>query len=291
MPSTAIVWLRRDLRVHDHPPLVAALAAHDRVVPAFVLDPILLRGRFVAGPRTAFLLDCLRELDGALRERGSGLVVRHGCAEREIPVLADAVNAQAVYWASDATPYALARDRRVRDALRQADIEAVPGPGNFVADVGRPRTNAGRPFTVFTPFHRAWSALERRTVHRAPSKLPVLPHGLDRGELPRLADLDLGSAGADELTAPAVSAGEAAATTASPAALRACRRTCASARSRRARSRSGRAGTAVPEPPPSPASSPGVTSTPTCSFTIPAIASTSIRSACAPWSGTRTRSC
>ena len=31
MPSTAIVWLRRDLRVHDHPPLVTALAAHDRV--------------------------------------------------------------------------------------------------------------------------------------------------------------------------------------------------------------------------------------------------------------------
>src|SRR5215218_143327 len=211
MPSTAIVWLRRDLRVHDHPPLVAALAAHDRVVPAFVLDPILLRGRFVAGPRTAFLLDCLRELDAALRERGGGLVMRHGAPEQELPALAETVRADAVYWASDATPYALARDRRVRAALQQAGVGAVPGPGNFVADIGRPRTNAGRPFTVFTPFHRAWSALERRTVHRAPSKLPVLPHGLDRGELPRLADLDLGSAGADELTAPAVSAGESAA--------------------------------------------------------------------------------
>jgi deoxyribodipyrimidine photo-lyase len=28
-PSTAIVWYRRDLRRHDHPPLTAALAAHD----------------------------------------------------------------------------------------------------------------------------------------------------------------------------------------------------------------------------------------------------------------------
>src|SRR5207237_420362 len=62
------------------------------------------------------------------------------------------------------------------------------------------------PFTVFTPFHRAWSRLERRPVHRAPGKLPALPRGVDRGELPRLADLVL--RGADELTAPAVRAGE-----------------------------------------------------------------------------------
>src|SRR4051794_4670381 len=120
MTSTAIVWVRRDLRMHDHPPLVAALAAHDRVVPVYVLDPTLLAGRFASGPRRAFLLDCLHELEGTLRERGSGLVVRHGAPERELPAFAEAVGAAAVYWASDATPYALARDRRVSALLRQA---------------------------------------------------------------------------------------------------------------------------------------------------------------------------
>jgi deoxyribodipyrimidine photo-lyase len=207
--STAIVWLRRDLRVHDNPPLVAALAAHERVVPVFVLDPVLLSGRFASAPRTVFMLDCLRELAAALRERGGGLVIRHGAAERELPELADGINADAVYWASDATPYALARDRRVREALRSAGVEAVPGPGNFVADVGRPRTRSGTPFTVFTPFHRTWTALERRTVHRAPARVPALPRRLDRGTIPSLADLRL--PGQDELDEPAVAAGEAAA--------------------------------------------------------------------------------
>ena len=42
MPSTALVWFRRDLRVHDHPPLRAALDACERVVPVFVLDDRLL---------------------------------------------------------------------------------------------------------------------------------------------------------------------------------------------------------------------------------------------------------
>jgi len=207
--STAIVWLRRDLRVHDHPPLVAALAAHACVIPAFVLDPVLLTGRFASAPRTAFMLECLRELDAALRERGSGLVIRRGAAERELPALVQATRAAAVYWASDATPYALARDRRVRNALRPAGVEAVPGPGNFVADIGKPRTSSGTPFTVFTPFHRAWSALERRTVHRAPPRLPALPRGLDRGAIPSLADLHLPLR--DALAEPAVPAGESAA--------------------------------------------------------------------------------
>ena len=36
--ATAIAWFRRDLRLHDHPALVAALASADAVIPVFVLD-------------------------------------------------------------------------------------------------------------------------------------------------------------------------------------------------------------------------------------------------------------
>lgn len=208
VPSTAIVWLRRDLRLHDHPPLVAALAVHERVVPVFVLDPALLRGRFASGPRTAFLLGCLCALAEALRERGGGLVVREGDPVRELPALAAEADARAVYWASDATPYALARDRRVRAALRDAGVEAIPGPGTFVADIGKPRTGAGRPFAVFTPFHRAWERLERRTVHRAPAELPPLPARLRRGAIPHLRDVVPAHAARDELREPAAEPGE-----------------------------------------------------------------------------------
>ena len=54
VPGTMIglVWFRRDLRVHDHPPLRAALDACERVVPVFVLDDALLRGRHASEHRT-----------------------------------------------------------------------------------------------------------------------------------------------------------------------------------------------------------------------------------------------
>jgi deoxyribodipyrimidine photo-lyase len=188
MASTAIVWHRRDLRVHDHPGLAQAARAHERVVPAFVLDERLLHGRFPSSARTAFLLGCLEELRATLRDRGSDLVLREGAPEAELPALAREVGADTVYLASDVSPFAMARDRRVEEALDAAGVRARRMPGNFVADVGRPRTRDGRPFTVFTPFWRAWEQLERRPVHGAPRALR-LPSGVRLGRIPSLASL------------------------------------------------------------------------------------------------------
>ena len=184
MPRTAIVWFRRDLRVHDHPALTAAARGAERVVPAFVLDDRLLGGRFPSDARAWFLLESLRELREALRERGSDLIVRRGPPERELPALAGETGAEAVHFASDVSPFATARDRRVEAALRDAGVELVRHPGNFVADVGVPRTSGGKPFAVFSPFWRAWEKLPRREVHGAPRKLQ-LPPGLRVGEIPR----------------------------------------------------------------------------------------------------------
>ena len=68
MPSTALVWFRRDLRIHDHPPLRAALDAFDRVVPVFVLDERLLDGRFESPGRAAFL-----QAEGSTNDHDLGL--------------------------------------------------------------------------------------------------------------------------------------------------------------------------------------------------------------------------
>jgi deoxyribodipyrimidine photo-lyase len=189
MTPTALLWFRRDLRVTDHPALTLAAREYERVVPVFVFDDALLRGRFASGPRTAFMLGCLRALDDALRERGSGLVIRHGRPEDELVAVAGEAGAEAVLWTSDVAPYARARDTRVTESLRAAGIEARPQGGNYVVDVSRPRTQGGKPFTVFSPFQRHWLDLERRAIHRAPAALPALPSALRKGRLPKLEDL------------------------------------------------------------------------------------------------------
>ncbi len=190
MATTAIVWFRRDLRVHDHPSLTAATRSADRVVPVFVIDDALLRGRLPSGPRTNFMLGCLRELRAALRVRGADLVIRRGRPERELARLAEETGADAIHFASDVSPYAMARDRRVTEAMAQAGVEVVRHPGLFVADVGKPRTKDGKPFGMFTPFWRVWERLERREVHGAPRALGF-PKGLAAGDIPSLDELGL----------------------------------------------------------------------------------------------------
>ena len=171
MPSTAIVWFRRDLRVHDHPPLATALREHDRVLPLFVVDPRLLGGRFASPARAHFLRGSLEELGASLEERGGGLVLRVGKPHTEVARLAGETRADAVYCAADVSPFARARDEKVRRAL---DVELHELPGNFAIDL-----DALKPYRVFSPYHRAWLAAERRDLEPAPAaiEMPRMPSG------------------------------------------------------------------------------------------------------------------
>ena len=90
------------------------------------------------------------------------------------------------------SPFARRRGERTRAALRDAGVELHGHAGlNAIDDVGSPRTQAGRPYTVFTPFHRSWEQQERRAVLGAPRSLPALPSGLAKGRIPSLASLGL----------------------------------------------------------------------------------------------------
>jgi deoxyribodipyrimidine photo-lyase len=152
--TTAIWWIRRDLRLDDNQALSLALAHADQIIPAFILDPRLLASPYAGDKRTAFLFEGLRRLDGSLRERGSRLVVREGDPVEQLSALMSESGAEAVFAEEDVSPYARRRDDRVsaRLPLRLAGGLVAHPPGAVVkAD--------GKPYTVFTPFSRAWKAL------------------------------------------------------------------------------------------------------------------------------------
>jgi deoxyribodipyrimidine photo-lyase len=172
---TAIVWFTRDLRVHDHPALRAALSEHDRVVPVFCVDDRLLHGRHASGPRTQFMLECLADLDASLRERGGRLLVKRGRPEDELPRLAHEVGADTVHFTRDVTPFA--RKRRIEG------LDLRPHPGLTIVD-------DLKPYAVFSPYHRAWERAPRREVLAAPRKIE-LPDGIETGRIPALEELGL----------------------------------------------------------------------------------------------------
>jgi deoxyribodipyrimidine photo-lyase len=148
----AVLWFRRDLRLNDHPALLAA-AQDGPVVALFVLDDAL-RGPSGA-PRLAFLYRTLRVLDQQLRERGGRLTVRRGQPENVVPAVAAECGAAAVHVSADFGPYGAARDGRVEQALGDRPLVRTGSP--YAVAPGRVVKRDGTPFKVYTPFYRAWA--------------------------------------------------------------------------------------------------------------------------------------
>ncbi len=191
MPTTAIIWFRRDLRVRDHPALVAAIEAADAVIPVFAFDDGLLGGRWPSANRRWFMRESLVALSHDLQARGAALRVLRGRPEEVIPAFAREAGASDVFVTRDATPYGRRRDRDVADRLSAIGTRFHGRRGLYVHEPDEVLTRCGRPFTVYGPFRRAWEARERRGVLAAPDRIPG-PAGVRPDELP-----DLGPPSAD----------------------------------------------------------------------------------------------
>jgi deoxyribodipyrimidine photo-lyase len=159
----ALVWFRRDLRDHDHAALAAALAEARQVYCAFVFDSEILEALPAKHDRRVhFIHASLHELDAALRARGGGLIVRHGRATEEIPALARELGVATVFANRDYEPAAKARDARVAEQLLADGIAFHSSKDQAIFDGDEVLTQAGKPFSVFTPYKNAW--LKRLTT-------------------------------------------------------------------------------------------------------------------------------
>ena len=159
----ALVWFRRDLRDHDHAALSAALAGAQQVYCAFVFDSEILDALPTrCDRRVHFIRESLVELDAALRAKGGGLIVRHGRATDEIPALARTLGVSAVYANRDYEPTAKQRDALVTKSLKADGIAFHAFKDQAVFDGDDVLTQAGHPFSVFTPYKNAW--LKRLTA-------------------------------------------------------------------------------------------------------------------------------
>ncbi|MFE9538214.1 cryptochrome/photolyase family protein [Streptomyces sp. NPDC006691] len=183
--SVSVVLFTSDLRVHDHPPLRAALASADEVVPLFVLDDAVARAGFAVPNRRAFLADCLTDLDAALRERGGRLVVRSGdvyAAVRQVVLESDA---DEVHMSAGVSGYAGRREERLRRMLGAEGRRLYAHDGVVTAVAPGALAPAGADsFAVFTPYWRQWDQVRQRTPLAAPRAVPV-PDGLSCDPLPR----------------------------------------------------------------------------------------------------------
>ena len=155
--DSALFWFRRDLRDYDNAGLYRALKSIKRVYCVFVFDREILdvlpsrRDR-----RVDFIWRSVIELDQSLREAGGGLIVQHAVAREEIPRLARELKVGAVFTNHDYEPQALDREASVKQQLQHAGIGFHTFKDQVIFERHEVLTQAGKPFTVFTPYKNAW---------------------------------------------------------------------------------------------------------------------------------------
>jgi deoxyribodipyrimidine photo-lyase len=133
MSGVSVVWFKRDLRVTDHAPLVAACASEAPVVALFLAEPSVFTAEDADPSHWAFVAESLRALDDALHARGGWLVVRVGEAVAVLESLHAEVGV-AQLWSHEETGNALtyARDRAVKRWARDRGVAWTEVPQNGV---------------------------------------------------------------------------------------------------------------------------------------------------------------
>lgn len=167
-----LLWLRRDLRLTDHPALTAAIATGRPVIPVFVHDETVEALGAAAKWRLGL---SVADLAAQLAGQGSRLILRRGPALAVIRALLVETGAAAVHWSRGHDSAAIARDTAVKAALKDEGIEAVSHPGALLAEPWEVKTAQGGFYRVYTPF---WKALRAKGVDAplpAPDRLPVPP--------------------------------------------------------------------------------------------------------------------
>jgi len=192
-----IVWFREDLRLHDNEALCDALRTSEEVIPIFVFDERVFKGKTKFGlPKTGrhrakFIIESIIDLRKSLKSVGSNLVVRVGKPEEELLKLATDVKSAWVFCNRERTFEEVAVQDKLEEKLWEVGQEVRYSRGKmlyYTADLPFPVTHTP---DIFTHFRKE---VEKYIQIREPLTAPVKGDfepwttRIEEGEIPSLTD-------------------------------------------------------------------------------------------------------
>ena len=163
-----LLWFKRDLRIQDHAPLVAA-AEQSSLLCLYVFEPSTWESVEYAPCHHEFINECLQELQEALERRGSGLHIAYG----EVPVVLADIRRRYPFTrllSHEETGLlrTYERDLRVRKFCQQSGVSWLEFPQTGV--VRRLRGRDG--------WSGQWLSRMKKPVAPTPDRLPPPPFSL-----------------------------------------------------------------------------------------------------------------
>jgi deoxyribodipyrimidine photo-lyase len=172
--TVSIWWVRLDLRLADNPALLAAIRHGGAVIPVFIHAPDEEKPWPPGGASNWWLHQSLAALDKNLRALGSKMVFRRGPTLATLRALVKETGATGVFWNRRYEPTVIARDAKIKDALRADGLQADSYNAALLFEPWTVKNKSEKPFQVFTPFWKHCLARdEPHEPQRAPEKIPA----------------------------------------------------------------------------------------------------------------------
>ncbi len=176
-----LMWFRRDLRLSDHAALTAACASGRPVIPLFIHDPLV--AELGAAPKWRLGLG-LGALADRLAKMESRLILRRGAdALTVLQELITQTGAGSVYWSRLYDPASVARDKDIKETLKEQGLEVRSFGGHLMFEPWTVETKTGGYYKVYTPFWNAVKELGVDTPRAAPKQIPAPEVWPDSDEL------------------------------------------------------------------------------------------------------------
>lgn len=118
-------WFRKDLRLHDSPALMEALKKGGNFYGVYIFDPLVFQEKKTSINHGKFLLQCLRDLDTKLRERGSLLYVIRNSPMAAFKQLFVKWRVTTLTMEEDTEPYGKKLEDSVVTLAKKCDIQVI----------------------------------------------------------------------------------------------------------------------------------------------------------------------
>lgn len=149
--SPALLWVRQDLRLEDNPALIAA-SSHPLLV-VYIWDE---KDPWAPGAASRWWLDkSLKSLQKSLFSHGIKFILRRGQPLEILKKIIEETKASALYWNRCYEPYAIQRDKDIKEALKTVGIPCYSFNGSLLVEPWDLQTKEQHPYRIFTPFWRA----------------------------------------------------------------------------------------------------------------------------------------
>lgn len=163
--EVCLVWHDRDLRLTDNP---ALHQAGDQLLPVYIHAPKERGGWALGGASLWWLEHSLTSLAQQYSEKGVPLLIREGPSLEVLRKLIAQHAITRVVWNERCEPALRERDQHIAQKLRADGVKVDIVADARLCDPDKMLTGSGKPYSVYTPYYKAYLRIDAQHPLLAP---------------------------------------------------------------------------------------------------------------------------